>query len=126
MNPFLKAAIDEACDIEAAGEAAVAKRWTGLFSDLLKAGEDAPALIANLSDAKAELQAVLTNPSSDADLLAYVASKTSSANPAAAAVIYASADLLLTTGLKTYALILAIKTAKGTAPAAAPVAPAST
>lgn len=119
MNPFLKAVIDEAIDIEVTGQAAVAKSWTGVLNGLLKVGTDAPALLSNMSGAKAELEALLSSPESDADLLAYLAQKLGSqVSPQVVAVIVISAELLLNLGMKSVALMEAIKAAK-----AVPAAP---
>lgn len=123
MNVFLKSALKAAMDAAVAGKDAISKNWSKFFMDLVALGEDVPTVISNLSTAKPELEALLANPSADADLLAYGASLVGGESPAVAAVVSASADLLLTVGQKSFALYAAIEAAKASAPAAAPAAP---
>lgn len=118
MNSLLKAMLKEAMDFVAVGKKAVAKDWAGLFSSLIGAGSDIPPIVANWSDLHPELQALLKDPASDADLLAYAVSLLGSESAAAQQVIVASADLILAVGQKGYALYSAIEAAK------APAAPA--
>jgi len=112
MNILLKAMLKEAMDLVATGEAAVKKNWAGLFACLVQDGADAPALITNWADLKPEVEKLLVDPSADADLLAYAASLVGGESASAAAVISASADLILTAAIKVEALVVAIKAAK--------------
>ena len=95
MNALLKIVVDEAFDVVTATEDAVKKDWTGAAANVLAAIEEAPSLVSNLPDAKAELQALLADPSADADLVTYVEGKLSTAGLAAKplAIVSASADL---------------------------------
>ena len=72
MNAFMKAALKEAYDIEQVGVAVVKKTpFVGLIPLLIVAGEDAVAVSANIGDAGAEFKALVADPASDADLIAY-------------------------------------------------------
>lgn len=127
MNQLLKAVLKEAMDLVALGKAAVAHNWSGVFTAAIGAGTDVPPIVSAWPDLKPELQALLTNPAADADLLAYAATLVGGESPETAAVVAAAADFLLTTGEKGYALYLAVElarsaSAKPTAPPEAPVA----
>lgn len=74
MNTFLKAALKEAYDVEQIGVAALGKGGLALATLLpllLVAGEDLPAVVSNAGDAGAEFKALIADPASDADLIAY-------------------------------------------------------
>lgn len=72
MNVFLKACLKEVFDLEQAGAAALSKTaFAGILPLLIQTGEDIPSVIANWATAKAELEALLKDPSADADLIAY-------------------------------------------------------
>ncbi len=110
MNSFLKAVIKEAFDAEALVADVVAKAWSKIVSDAISAGSDAAAIAANLSSAKSDLQALISNPAADADLVAYVVSLSAGIGSAKAqAVIAASAKLVLDVIVDGEALVVAIK-----------------
>lgn len=109
MNTLLKAALKELMDLVTVGKTAAAKNYTGLFTALLGAGEDVPAIVSNWGDLKPELQALVTNPASDADLLVYAAGLVGGESAKAQAVISASATLLLNGARDIEALVAALK-----------------
>lgn len=109
MNPLLKAFLKEAADIVAAGRAAIGSDWSKLFGALVQAGEDVPAIISNWADLKPELEALMSNPAADADLLAYATALVTGEGAKAEALIVASADLILTGAQKVEALLKAIQ-----------------
>lgn len=109
MNDLLKAFLKEAADIAVVGKAAAGKQWAGLFSAVVQAGEDVPAIVNNWADLKPELEALMSNPAADADLLAYAMGLVGGESAKAQAVISASADLLLSSVVKVNALIKAIE-----------------
>lgn len=125
MNSLLKALLKETMDLYAAGKAAVGKQWTGVFSALIQAGEDVPSIVANWPDLKAELEALMSNPAADSDLLAYAIGLVGGESVKAQAVIAASADLLLTGAVKIEALHKALSLQPAPAAAPAPAQPAS-
>lgn len=126
MNVELKAMLKAVMDVVATGKAIAGKHWDQLFACLVADGSDVPSIVANWADLKAEAQKLLSDPTADADLLAYAASLVGGESPAVAGVVVASADLFLTGGevmyQKVVALIGAIEIAKKAA--AAPAAPA--
>lgn len=127
MNSLLKAFLKEVFDLVAVGKDIVGKQYTSLFGALVQAGEDVPAIVANYADLKPELQALLANPSADADLLAYVAGLVAGDSAKAQAIISASCSLILNAAESGYALFEALKLPSAPAaaePAAAPAAPA--
>jgi hypothetical protein len=111
QNVFLKAVIQEAYDLEQAGEDLVGKKWTLLVSAGIKCGMDLPAVIQAVSSAKSDLEALLKDPTADLDLLTDVVGIVGHQGKAAAC-ISASADLALSAlslEPKVVALIDAIK-----------------
>jgi hypothetical protein len=111
MNTFLKAVVKEVADLEATGVAIFSKAGLlKLVPLFVKDGEDAVAVFSNASTAKAELQALLTDPAADADLLSYATSVFAGDNAKAQKVIAAASDLLLALVGKGEALASAIKT----------------
>ncbi len=122
MNTLLKALLKEVMDLVTAGKAAVGKQYAAAFAALVTAGEDVPPIVQNWADLKPELQALLSNPASDADLLAHASSLVGGESPAVAAVVSASADFVLSVGEKGYALYQAIEAAKAAPAATAPAA----
>lgn len=107
MNVLLKAMLKEVLDLVVVGENAVAKNYSGLFTALVGAGEDVPAIVANFADLKPELEALLANPAADQDLLAYVEGLVGVGK--GAGIINASAKLLLDLGGDVSALVAAIQ-----------------
>lgn len=114
MNALLKACVDEAFDLAHAGEAALAKDYPTAITNVIKACEEVPAIVADAPDAKAELEALMKDPAADADLLAYVAGKAVGADAGKLEKIVASAADLALNGVlpliqKGQALVAAIK-----------------
>lgn len=124
MNAFLKACIDEAFDLVNVAQELIEKQWSTAIGNVVKAVSDAGPIAANVADAKPELEALISDPASDADVLAYVATKAAASveSPQVAAVVKAAADLGLNGVIpcieKGVALADAIKAAKNP-PAAA-------
>lgn len=126
MNAFLKACLDEAFDLVNVAQELIEKQWSTAISNVIKGVSDAGPIAANVGDAKPELQALLTDPAADADVLAYVATKAAASveSPQVAAIVKTAADLALNGVIpcieKGVALADAIKAAKNptTAPAA--------
>ncbi len=110
MNKILKILLKEVVGLVAMGEAIVAKDWSKVFTILVAEGVELPTLIENWKDIKPELEALLADPSTDADLLAYTVSLVAGESAKAQAIITASADLVLSNAIKVSALINAIKT----------------
>jgi DNA uptake protein ComE-like DNA-binding protein len=118
MNQFLKAVIKEAFDAEALVVDVVAKAWTKLLQDAVTSGMDAVSLAGTVSSAKAELEALLADPSADADLLAYVVGLSAGLGDAKAqAIVAASAKLALDVVVDCEALVAAVKQQPVVAPA---------
>lgn len=109
MNTFLKAVIKEAFDAEAIVADVVAKAWSKLVGDAIAAGTDASAIVASIGSAKTELEALLTNPAADADLLAYVTTLAGGVNEKAQKIIAAASKLTLDNITGIEALVAAIK-----------------
>jgi hypothetical protein len=119
-NVFFKAVLKSVMDLYAVEQAAVAKNLNALFTALVPVGMDIPTLVSNYTDAKPELQALLADPTADADLLAYAASLVGGQSPQVVAIISTSVDFVLTGSEKAYAVYQAIEAAKAAAaPAAA-------
>lgn len=96
MNTLLKACLKEVCDLVATGRAIASKAGIATLLPLMvQDGEDVPLIIANWSDLKPELEALLANPASDADLLAYVSTLVAGQGGKAEAIVAASCKLLL-------------------------------
>lgn len=111
MNSFLKALVQELYDVVQAGGDLVSKQYSALVSAGVKCGMDLPALVSSVGSAQGDLQALLSNPAADADLLAFVVGLVGNASQAAA-VVSASADLALSAlslEPKVVALVNAIK-----------------
>lgn len=95
MNALLKALLKEAADLFVLGEEVLQKKSIfEIFPSLVKAGTDAALIPALLPDLQNELNALLTNPAADADLLAY-ANSLVTGDAKAHAIISASAKLVL-------------------------------
>jgi hypothetical protein len=110
MNQFLKAVIKEAFDAETLVVDVVQKAWAKLLGDAVTAGTDAIALAGTVSTAQAELQALISNPAADADLLAYVASLGAGlSDQKAQAIISSLATLVLHVVTDSAAFVAAIK-----------------
>lgn len=110
MNPLFKAILKEVSDLVSSGEAIVAKSpFATLLPLLLQAGEDAPAIVSNWSDLKAEALALISNPAADADLLSYATSLVGGAGTKATQIITATATLVLSNITNVSALVTAIK-----------------
>ena len=111
MNTELKAMLQALFDLVKLIEDAVAKKSiVDLFPGLYKLGADIPAIIANWNDLMPEIQK-LTGADADADLVAFVISQVAgvSSDAHATAIVNASLDLALSLGIKSAALIKAIK-----------------
>lgn len=106
MNSFLKALIQEIYDLEQGVEAAVGKQWALVVQAAIKCGMDLPALIQNVSSAKPDLEALMSNPVADADLLAFAGGLLKDQTKAEKAIVLA-ADLALS-GLQLEPKVLAL------------------
>ena len=110
MNVLLKAILKEVSDLVAVGVDIAGKQSLAvIFAALLQSGSDAPNIVANIGDFKAELDALLANPAADADLLAYATSLVSGDGAKAQSLISAAAKLALDLGADISALVAAFK-----------------
>lgn len=124
MNTLLKAVMKEIADLVKVGKDVAAKcGLTVIMGDLFTAGTDVPSIIANIEDFKPELEALISNPSADADLLAYASGLVGGETAKAQAVVGASAKLLLNLGLDIKALVDAIESPAAAPAPATPAAP---
>lgn len=111
MNALLKAILKEAADLYSLGEAVLQKKGLAIILPaLIQAGTDASGIASNASDLSAELNALLTNPAADADLLAYATGLVGGDNAKAQKIIAASAKLALDVAVDVNGLIQALKT----------------
>lgn len=112
MNALLKAVLKEAADLFALGEDVIQKKSMALIlPSLIQAGTDAAAISGNMSDLQVELNALITNPAADADLLAYATTLVSGESAKAQALVTAAAKLALDVTQDVTALIAAFKLA---------------
>lgn len=110
MNALMKALLKEAFDLEQTGAKALSKASLAVLLPLLiQDGEDVPAIIANWSDAKAELSALVSNPAADSDLVAYGISLGWSGDAKVQAVISACAQGALAVAQAVATIIAATK-----------------
>lgn len=109
MNECIKSIVDEAFDVKATVQSVLAKDYVSLLPELVKDAEDGSAVASNISDLKAEAQALVSNPAADADLLAYVTAKCAGDSSKAAKVIPAAAKLAIDMVTDAEAVIAAVK-----------------
>lgn len=110
MNPLFKAVMQEGYDLFQTGEAIAGKQsFVSLLPLLIKDATDAPAVATNWSDLKTEAQALITNPAADEDLLAFATTLAGGSGSKPAAIVTASATLILSTITNVEALVAAIK-----------------
>lgn len=108
-NQLLKPVVKAVCDAEKAVKAGVAHDWTSLGEAGVAVLMDVPAIIQNAPALQSDLQALLNDPSSDADLLAYVAAELGGESAKVQKIIAASAKLLLDAVIDVKALADAIQ-----------------
>ncbi len=110
MNVLLKAILKELSDLSALGVDIAGKQAAAvILSALLEAGKDVPGIVSNVGDFKVELDALLSNPAADADLLAYATSVVAGDSVKAMAIVSASAKLALDMASDISALVAAFK-----------------
>lgn len=110
MNALLKAILKEISDLFQVGQDVVAKdSFSVILPILIEAGSDAAAVVSNLSDFQNELNALLSNPAADADLLTYAQTLVAGDSAKAQKIISAAAKLAIDLTGDVSALVSAIK-----------------
>lgn len=109
MNECLKSLVDAGFDAEASVKDVIAKNYPALVGDVVKDATDVGSVESHLATLKTEAQQLVTNPSADADLLAYVTQKCAGDASKAAKIIPVAAKLALDVVGDAEALIKAIK-----------------